>query len=95
MKDFLITKFLHKTFFYSQQFKTEKAGLWIRIDSIWIRIQKFSSIWIRIRIRIYNVIESGSGSTTLEKRNNVNFPTLLESMEATVQAVCYATAKKP
>jgi hypothetical protein len=41
--------------------------LWIRIDSIRIRIriQKFSSIRIRIRIRIHNVIESGSGSTTV------------------------------
>jgi hypothetical protein len=37
-----------------------KPGLWIRIDSIRIRIQKFSSIQIRIRIRIHNVIESGS-----------------------------------
>jgi hypothetical protein len=36
------------------------SGFWIRIDSIRIRIriQKFSSI----RIRIHNVIESGSGS---------------------------------
>jgi hypothetical protein len=37
-----------------------KAGLWIRIDSIRIRIQQYSSILIRIRIRIHKVIESGS-----------------------------------
>jgi hypothetical protein len=29
-----------------------KAGLWIRIDSIRIRIQHFSSIQIRIRIQL-------------------------------------------
>jgi hypothetical protein len=33
-----------------------EAGLWIRIDSVQIRIQHFSSI----RIRIHKIFESGS-----------------------------------
>jgi dedicator of cytokinesis protein 1 len=45
------------TLAYNKLLVVFKAGLWIRIDSIRIRIQHFCSIWIQFRIRIQGKTE--------------------------------------